>query len=136
MYFLRFYWVWVKVDINFKIVFEQNRLILKFVDYYFLVYFEILGKLLYERFFIEEYFYFVESIVQEYFNLVKYVEKVCYFEDEMFYVFDYLLDRLNDQFLKEFIYDLVLYRIFEFLSILEVNRDVKSRFKFLIVDEF
>ncbi|WAM35970.1 UvrD-helicase domain-containing protein [Caldicellulosiruptor acetigenus] len=136
MYLLRFYWAWAKVDTNFKIVPEQNRLILKLVDHYLSVYPETLGKLSHERFFIEEYFHFAESIVQEYFNSAKYVEKACHLEDEMFHVFDYLSDRLNDQFLKELTYDLVLHRTFELLSIPEVNRDVKSRFKFLIVDEF
>ncbi len=136
MYLLRFYWAWAKVDTNFKIVPEQNRLILKLVDHYLSVYPETLGKLPQERFFIEEYFHFAESIVQEYFNSAKYVEKACHLEDEVFHIFDYLSDRLNDQFLKELTYDLVLHRTFELLSIPEVNRDVKSRFKFLIVDEF
>lgn len=136
MYLLRFYWAWAKVDTNFKIVPEQNRLMLKLVDHYLSVYPETLGKLPQERFFIEEYFHYAESIVQEYFNLAKYVEKACHLEDEVFHIFDYLSDRLNDQFLKELTYDLVLHRTFELLSIPEVNRDVKSRFKFLIVDEF
>lgn len=136
MYLLRFYWAWAKVDTNFKIVPEQNRLILKLVDHYLSVYPETLGKLPQERFFIEEYFHFAESIVQEYFSSAKYVEKACHLEDEVFHIFDYLSDRLNDQFLKELTYDLVLHRTFELLSIPEVNRDVKSRFKFLIVDEF
>lgn len=136
MYLLRFYWAWAKVDTNFKIVPEQNRLILKLVDHYLSVYPETLGKLSHERFFIEEYFHYAESIVQEYFNSAKYVEKACHLEDEVFHIFDYLSDRLNDQFLKELTYDLVLHRTFELLSIPEVNRDVKSRFKFLIVDEF
>ena len=136
MYLLRFYWAWAKVDTNFKIVPEQNRLMLKLVDHYLSVYPETLGKLPQERFFIEEYFHYAESIVQEYFSSAKYVEKACHLEDEVFHIFDYLSDRLNDQFLKELTYDLVLHRTFELLSIPEVNRDVKSRFKFLIVDEF
>lgn len=136
MYLLRFYWAWAKVDTNFKIVPEQNRLMLKLVDHYLSVYPETLVKLPQERFFIEEYFHYAESIVQEYFNSAKYVEKACHLENEVFHIFDYLSDRLNDQFLKELTYDLVLHRTFELLSIPEVNRDVKSRFKFLIVDEF
>ncbi len=39
-------------------------------------------------------------------------------------------------FLKELTYDLVLQRTFELLNIPEVNKDVKTRFKYLIVDEF
>uniref|UniRef100_A0A7C5Z3H4 DNA 3'-5' helicase n=1 Tax=Caldicellulosiruptor owensensis TaxID=55205 RepID=A0A7C5Z3H4_9FIRM len=136
IYLLRFYWAWAKVDANFKIVPEIDRLILKLIDDYLSVFPATLEKLPQERFFIEEYFHFAESIAQEYSNSAKYVGKACHLESETFYIFEHLSDRLNDHFLKELTYDLVLQRTFELLSIPEVNKDIKNRFKFLIVDEF
>nr|WP_049772027.1 UvrD-helicase domain-containing protein [Caldicellulosiruptor hydrothermalis] len=136
MYLLRFYWAWARVDANFKIVPDQNRLMLKLIDNYLSVFPATLGRLPQEKFFIEEYLHYIENIAQEFNNSSKYINKAYHLESETFYIFDHLSDSLNSMFLKELTYDLVLQRTFELLNIPEVNKDIKTRFKYLIVDEF
>ncbi|WAM32003.1 UvrD-helicase domain-containing protein [Caldicellulosiruptor naganoensis] len=136
MYLLKFYWMRAKVDANFKIVPDLNSLYYKFIDNYFSVIPPILDKIKIERFFIEEYFHLIEGLIEEYSNSKKYVGKSMPLDKEIAFVFDHIEDMMQNEFLKEITYDLVLEKTAELLQIPEVKKDVNSKFKYLIVDEF
>jgi len=58
MYLLRFYWLFAKIDTNFKITPDMNNLFFKLLNDYFSQNANILTKLDVQKFFIEEYMEF------------------------------------------------------------------------------